>query len=134
MMNETAREWIDKAKGDHGVAERELGAGERANYDAVCYHAQQCVEKLMKAVLVHHGVVPPKVHDLLHLAKLLREACPWDWSREDLRWLTRAGMAFRYPGGSAEREHAEKAFRMCTKLRPGLIQLVGDDGDNPARQ
>ncbi|MCH7720261.1 MAG: HEPN domain-containing protein, partial [Planctomycetes bacterium] len=120
--------------GDHGVAERELGAGERANYDAVCYHAQQCVEKLMKAVLVHRGVVPPKVHDLLHLAKLLRDALPsWDWSREDLRWLTRAGTAFRYPGGSAEREHAEKAFRMCTKLRPGLIQLVGDDRDNPAR-
>lgn len=85
-MNGTVREWIDKAEGDYGVAERELGAGKRASYDAVCYHAQQCIEKLMKAVLVHRGVVPPKVHDLLHLDKLLRGACPsWDSSRKDVR-------------------------------------------------
>ena len=131
-MNGTVREWFDKAGGDYGVAEREFGAGERANYDAVCYHAQQCVEKLMKAVLVHFGVVPPKVHDLLHLAKLLKDACPsWGWSKEDLRWLTRAGMAFRYPGGSAEREHAEKALRLCGEMRSGLTELVADEGDNP---
>ncbi len=131
-MNGTVREWIDKAEGDYGVAERELRAGERANYDAVCYHAQQCVEKLMKAVLVHRGVVPPKVHDLLHLAELLRDVCPsWDWSKEDLRWLTRAGMAFRYPGGSAKREHAEKALRLCGEMRSALTKLVCDEGESP---
>ena len=133
-MNETVREWIDKAEGDYGVAERELRVGQRANYDAVCYHAQQCVEKLMKAVLVHRDVVPPKVHDLLHLAKLVRDACPsWDCGKEDLRWLTRAGMAFRYPGGSAAREHAEKALRLCAEMRSALTELITDDGTNPDR-
>jgi len=127
-MNGTAREWFDKAEGDFGVAERELRAGERANYDAVCYHAQQCIEKLMKAVLVHRGVVPPKVHDLSRLATLLKDACPsWDWRKEDLRWLTRAGIAFRYPGGSAEREHARKALAICTELRESLLKLVGSE-------
>ncbi len=127
-MNGTVREWFDKAEGDYGVAERELHAGERPNYDAVCYHAQQCVEKLMKAVLVHRGVVPPKVHDLSHLAKLLKDACPsWDWSKKDLRWLTRAGMAFRYPGGSATCEHARKSLAVCTELRESLLKLVGSE-------
>lgn len=127
-MNGTVREWIDKAEGDFATARRELRAETQANYDAICFHAQQCVEKLMKAVLVHRGVVPPKVHDLSHLAKLLKDACPsWDWSKQDLRWLTRAGMAFRYPGGSAIREHATKSLAICTELRESLLKLVGNE-------
>ncbi len=132
-MNGTVREWLDKAAGDYRTADRELRSGPEANYDAVCFHAQQCVEKLMKAVLVHRGIVPPKVHDLLHLAKLLRDACPsWDWSKEDLRWLTRAGTAFRYPGGSAEHEHADRAMAICTELREPLLKLVEGDSEEPA--
>lgn len=124
-MNETVAEWFEKAEGDYGTGQRELAVTDRPNYDAVCYHAQQCVEKMIKGVLVHHGVVPPKIHDLLHLAKLLQDAVPsWDWSKQDLRWLTRAGMAFRYPGGSARQEHAEKALGLCTELCERLRKLA----------
>jgi hypothetical protein len=48
-MNETAREWITKADGDFRTAGREILVEEGPNFDAVCYHAQQCIEKLMKA-------------------------------------------------------------------------------------
>lgn len=58
-MNATVREWIAKAEGDYNTAQRELGIVDSPNYDAVCFHAAQAVEKLMKALLIHLGVVPP---------------------------------------------------------------------------
>ena len=42
-MNEIVKEWIDKAEADFATAERELAARDRENYDAVCFHAQQCI-------------------------------------------------------------------------------------------
>ncbi|MBI2190739.1 MAG: HEPN domain-containing protein [Planctomycetes bacterium] len=56
-MNETVREWIAKAQGDYATASRELQVKENPNFDAVCYHAEQCVEKLMKGLLIHLGAV-----------------------------------------------------------------------------
>ena len=47
-MNDTVKEWIQKAEKDYATATRELAALEQPNYDAVCFHAQQCIEKLMK--------------------------------------------------------------------------------------
>ncbi|HNU31111.1 MAG TPA: HEPN domain-containing protein, partial [Sedimentisphaerales bacterium] len=61
-MNEVVREWIDKAQADYLTATRE-GRADPPNYDAVCFHAQQCAEKLMKAAIMVKGQVPAKTHD-----------------------------------------------------------------------
>ncbi|MGZ8425380.1 MAG: HEPN domain-containing protein [Candidatus Binatia bacterium] len=37
--------------------------------DNVCFSAQQCVEKYLKAFLVHHRKGFPKTHDLVELLK-----------------------------------------------------------------
>ena len=50
-MNPLTLEWIEKAEGDFGTAQRELSAAAPRNYDAVCFHAQQCAEKYLKAAL-----------------------------------------------------------------------------------
>ncbi len=44
-MNPLTVEWVDKAEGDFTTALRELRARKSPNYDAACFHAQQCVEK-----------------------------------------------------------------------------------------
>jgi len=75
-MNGTVKEWVLKAEADFATAGRELQATANPNYDAVCFHAQQCVEKLMKALLIHLGVTPPKTHDLGALEALLTPVCP----------------------------------------------------------
>ncbi|MGH9448212.1 MAG: HEPN domain-containing protein [Terriglobia bacterium] len=74
-MNATVREWVDKAEVDYATAGRELLATEFPNFDAVCFHAEQAVEKLMKAMLIHLGVTPPRTHDLVVLGGLLTPAC-----------------------------------------------------------
>lgn len=127
-MNETVREWIDKSEADYTTATRELTTSERPNFDAVCFHAQQCIEKLMKGLLIHRGVTPPRTHNLMWLDKLLRPVFPeWSASADDLELLTRAGSAFRYPGATAERGDATDAMAICTGLRESLLKLVGSE-------
>lgn len=47
-MNDGVREWVEKAEGDFCTALREYRARKNRNHDAVCFHAQQCVEKYLK--------------------------------------------------------------------------------------
>lgn len=124
-MNETVREWVRKADGDCRTAERELRASDAPNYDAACFHAQQCIEKLMKAVLIHHGVEAPRTHDLVALSHLVTNVVPtWQYDVESLRFLTRAAVEFRYPGEGAEHADAVEAVAICRKLRDALRPLV----------
>jgi HEPN domain-containing protein len=126
-MNETAREWIDKADGDYRTAGREIQVTDAPNFDAVCYHSQQCIEKLMKALLIQKETVPPRTHDLVHLDQLLAAATAgWSWPVEELRFLTRAAVEFRYPGESADHDEAVEAFRIGTRLREALLRLFED--------
>jgi HEPN domain-containing protein len=130
-MNDTVREWIDKAERDLATARRELAAVEQHNYDAVCFHAQQCIEKLMKALLIHLGVTPTKTHDLAFLDQLLTPACPeWSWPTDDLRFLTRAAVAFRYPGESADREEAAQSLDIASRLREKLLVFLNKAENN----
>src|SRR5262245_6490438 len=50
-MKPLTHEWIGKAEGDFATARREVRARKAPNYDAACFHAQQCVEKYLKALL-----------------------------------------------------------------------------------
>jgi HEPN domain-containing protein len=124
-MNGTVKEWAAKAEADFSTATRELQAAESPNFDAVCFHAQQCVEKLMKALLIYLGIVPPRTHDLTELDRLLAPACAqWSWPVQELRFLTRASVDFRYPGESADREDATESLDIATRLRAKLRALL----------
>ena len=126
FMNATVKGWVEKAEGDFATAGRELRAAGSPNYDAVCFHAEQAVEKLMKALLIHLGVTPPRTHDLSALDRLLPPVCPgWSWPVEDFRFLTRAAVDFRYPGESADKKEASEALEAATRLRARLRALLG---------
>ena len=125
-MNDTVKEWVLKAEADFATAGRELQATTAPNYDAVCFHAQQCVEKLMKALLIHLGVTPPKTHDLRALELLLAAVCPGlSSAAHDLRFLTRASVDFRYPGEQADKAEARQAYEIAASLRERLRLLLG---------
>ena len=63
-MSDLSAEWIDKAEADFSTATRENRVRKAPNYDAVCFHAQQCIEKYLKAILVRHRKAFSKTHDL----------------------------------------------------------------------
>lgn len=123
-MNELTKEWLAKAEADYATAVRESLAMQNVNLDAICFHAQQCIEKLMKGLLIHKGVQPPKTHDLAFLDQLLLPVCPeWSWPAEELYFLTRAAVEFRYPGESADKEDATEALKIAIAMRTRLLPL-----------
>ena len=125
-MSDVLKEWIAKAEGDFLTASRELAAVDRPNYDAVCFHAQQCAEKYLKALLIARGQTPPKIHDLAQLHRLLVPVCPeWQWSVDELRLLSRSAVISRYPGEVAELTEAHAAHEICCRLRNRLRELLG---------
>lgn len=127
-MTDVLREWLFKADGDLRVARREMAVEDGPNYDAICMHAQQCVEKLMKAALIAAEAEAPKTHNLVWLARLLVAVHPtWVYDADELDHLSRGAVKFRYPGDSATAENAATALAVCERLRPTLLALLPAD-------
>ena len=66
-----AREWIGKADNDLKTAGQTLKLGADCPTDTVCFHAQQCVEKCLKAGLIILGTPFPRTHDIEVLIGLM---------------------------------------------------------------
>jgi len=65
--------------------------------EIIGFHAQQAVEKMLKAALVVSGIPWRRTHDLVELLDLLREnGVPYPAELEEVRRLTPFAVAFRY--------------------------------------
>lgn len=125
-MKPTTAEWIAKAEDDFAVMEREGRVVVHPSYDAVCFHAQQCAEKYLKARLCEADVVFGKTHDLVALLdQILDQEPAWEEYREDLAFLLDFAVSFRYPGESADRDSAVEAQRRCRAFRRVVRQSFG---------
>jgi HEPN domain-containing protein len=125
MKPETA-EWVAKAEGDFRTAQREVQATEEPNFDAVCFHAQQCAEKYLKARLVEAGQTFPKIHDLEALLNLALPLEPsWEKLRGSLQRLTDMAVEVRYPGFMADAEDAEEALHTAGRVRAAVLAAPG---------
>jgi HEPN domain-containing protein len=117
-MNGVLQEWIDKAEGDFNVAIREYRARKNPGYDATCFHAQQCIEKYLKAVLTKERMPFRKIHDLV---ALLQDCLPrhplWETLKPDMERLSQNAVKVRYPGESATKEQAKRAIEMMKRCR-----------------
>jgi HEPN domain-containing protein len=61
--------WVTRAEEDFALARAALRRKQPLASGA-CFHAQQCAEKYMKALLISKGADFPKTHDLLLLNNL----------------------------------------------------------------
>lgn len=110
------REWAQKAENDLTAAAHTLKLGKACPTDTVCFHAQQCVEKYVKALLVYHDLDFPKTHNLRALLTLLPVRAQPDLTLEEQHVLTRYATVTRYPGDYeaiplAEARYAVKVAR-----------------------
>ena len=64
-MKPAAARWLQFAEVDRKAARKLLE--EVSLSSVVCFHAQQCVEKSLKALIESKGLNPPKSHDLVML-------------------------------------------------------------------
>jgi HEPN domain-containing protein len=122
-MKPITQEWVNKAEGDFATAQRELQVQQMPNYDAVCFHSQQCAEKYLKACLQEAKIAFNKTHDLSTLLDLFLPVEPtWTTLRPTLDALTTYAVEFRYPGVSANQALATQAFQDCAAIRQMIRQ------------
>ncbi len=127
-MKPITGEWVDKAEEDYRVARRECRAKPPA-YNVACFHAQQCVEKYLKALLQEHEIPFQRTHDLEALMKLcLPVISLLQEHREKLQWLTTFGVEVRYPGISANKKDAEQCVLIARALRTLIRKRLGMTG------
>lgn len=124
-MKPLTREWVNKAEGDFATASREMRARHAPNYDAACFHAQQCIEKYLKALLQETGISFGRTHNLDSLVLPLLPSYPqWTSLRPALRELSAYAVQTRYPGESSDKDMAREALSICRKIRTQLRQAL----------
>ena len=117
-MKPATNEWVSKADGDFATAGREIRARKMPNYDAVCFHCQQCAEKYLKAILQENEMRIPKIHNLLELlAMILKFDGSYAFLKADLDVLEEFSVRYRYPGDTAEIEEAKSAYAAVKTVR-----------------
>jgi HEPN domain-containing protein len=125
-MNPATTEWVTKAEADFATAGRELRARKAPNYDAVCFHTQQCAEKYHKAVLQENEKYIPKIHNLIELMLLCEEIDgSFEMLRADLVVMERYSVRIRYPGEFAEKNDARSAYASAKTARAFIRQKLG---------
>ena len=119
MSPDFAREWIRKAKADQLAALRSLQDARHGKDQAeiACFHAQQCVEKYMKAILAVSGQPIPRTHDLLIVELVIRKNCNLSMKRllPCLWRLNQYAVEIRYPGATASVKDAISAISAMGK-------------------
>ena len=125
-LRRDVRDWVVKAEEDCETA-RLLVRKRKPNLsNAVCFHAQQCAEKYLKAFLIFHRIAFLKTHDLLDLLELAKRADPTlELLRPDLAQLEPYAVEYRYPGEFATRHEAKRSARVMAHLRLALQDRLG---------
>lgn len=126
VVADFVRQWLKKADLDLQAA-RLLGAGELDDYFVSGFHAQQAVEKYIKAFLVRYQIEFPKTHDIGRLRQLVarRDATLAErLERADV--LTPYGVDMRYPEEFevVSQKQAEQAVALAEWVKATILTEV----------
>lgn len=127
-LHDLAARFARKARSDE-IALEKLADDPAVPDDLIGFHAQQALEKLLKAALAHAGVAPPRIHDLGELMARLADA---DFSppvsASKARALVPWAVEFRYDDILDERLDRAAACKAVTDVRGWVDGLL--DGTN----
>jgi HEPN domain-containing protein len=101
MKQDEAKRWMNYSETDLHAAHALLDSGEFFPRQ-ICFLAQQCGEKAIKAILVFEEVNFPKNHDLDRLRDLVPEGWKVKEQFPDLAELTIWAVESRYPGNTPD--------------------------------
>ena len=120
-----AQEWIGKAENDLTNAVNTLKMGKRGPTDTVCFHAQQCVEKYLKATLVWKGIDFPKTHNISELMALIPAGVCLPIENKEQDRLTEYATVTRYPGDYEPilLTEARRAVKIARRVRKEARKL-----------
>lgn len=120
-ISDEVRKWLEYADEDIRAADSTLRDG---IFSAACFHAQQAVEKTVKAILLAKTGRVPKQHSLLRLTDMSERKEMFNQHKEQLEFLDKFYVPTRYPDalpgslpeGLPQREDAEKAVASAKEV------------------
>lgn len=95
VIREAVAKWLRHAEADLALAQGP--AHDEAMTSLLCFHAQQAVEKALKAVLIARGIDFPKLHNIERLISLLPADIPLPSWLPEAAGLTAYATIMRYP-------------------------------------
>jgi len=120
-------DWLRHARSDLALASHSDTPG--VMLETLCFHAQQAVEKALKAVLLHHSVPFPYTHDIARLITTCQDAgIAWPDELDEAAELTEYAVVTRYPGPSSEvtEEEYREAIDIAGKVFAWAAALIGE--------
>lgn len=120
------KQWFRKADNDLRSIENNLKSQEPPT-DAICFHAQQAIEKYIKGSLIYFGKHISKTHDLVNLLTSISENIPELRSLEDeFHEITRYGVEVRYPDIFYEPslEESKRAYEIAIKVKKIVLDKI----------
>lgn len=125
-----AKEWMAKGDNDLKNASHTLKLGDRCPTDTVCFHAQQCVEKYLKAFLVIIKKEFPRTHDVEVLLSLIPKNIHISLAIEEQRKLTEYATVMRYPGPyePISLMEAKQAVKLARQVKGKISKLLENKG------
>lgn len=114
-----ASQWVEKAENDLTNAAHTVKLKADCPTDTVCFHAHQCVEKYLKALLVLNGVEFTRTHQISILLALVPIQVRPRLTQAEQDRLTEYAVTTRYPGDydPISREEALEAVKLARRLR-----------------
>jgi HEPN domain-containing protein len=122
----SAADWLRRARSDLSLASVPLPRD--VLYNELCFHAQQAVEKSIKAVPVHFGIEFRKFHDIDYLMTLLPSEMSLPPEAEEVAGLTGYAVMLRYPGDYEDvtEEEYREAIRAAQIVYMWAEQAIGN--------
>ena len=97
-LEHVVQAWMQRARSDLQLGRVALGSKGVLSEDA-CFHAQQCAEKALKALLLKLGIEFPRTHAIEVLLDLLKaQGLEIPDSVDEAFVLTEYAVQARYPG------------------------------------
>ncbi len=119
------KSWIAHAEDDFESA-KVLTRQKKPLLYSACFHAQQCAEKYMKALLVFKDQDFPKVHDLNTLNDLCSAAGIFlGMDKADLARLSAYAIMSRYPGDEPTLKETKGAIESAKAIRRFARSYLG---------
>ena len=118
VINPLTLEEVRAAEEDWATVQILQQASRRDVYHSICFHAQQCVEKYLKAWLQEANLRVPRTHNLNELlALIVPTRSEWQAWHTDFNTFKPYAVDVRYGKHFANAAEVENAVRVCTEVR-----------------
>jgi len=124
-----AQEWVEKAEEDFIITVLGLKSRSQFPTSVSCFHAQQCIEKYLKALLVWRRIDFRKTHAIGELLLMVGKPIGVSINLKEQNRLSDYATVTRYPGDyePISRVEAGKALAIARRVRTAVRKRLPEE-------